>query len=147
VGIVRAAKTYRVWGLYLLIGALPLRGDCLTLRAIFDVLFPSTPFKKLLTNAMQLHGVLDTFEKNKGDKDVRLLHQMIGGRLAQLEGMIDDITHERVVMRAQDVEYLLTVLDKTVIRVRQVICVHHAQDEPIHPERIIRLQEKIERLL
>lgn len=144
--LISKIRGYRLYGAYILLFTVPLRGDCLTLRAVFDALFPSTPFKHLLIHSMQLHGVLDSVQKQSDPQEKNHLYQVMIQRVAQLEQSVDAVCVERVRFRLQDLEYLLIVLDKVIIRTREAL-----RDLPPHDsicvQRVVALQEKIDRLL
>lgn len=99
-------------------------------------------------HAMQLHNMFDALDKQSDVAEKKWIQKVIECRLVQLEKVVDSIKHERLRMRTQDLEYLLTVLDKVVIRMRaECFNAHHQADGILHAQRIINLQEKIDQLL
>lgn len=147
VKLIAAIRGYRRYGAYILFIVLPLRGDCLTLRAVFDALFPSTPFKSLLVHAMQLHGMLDSISKQSDISDKKHLQEIMSLSLAALERSVDALGNERIKCRTQDLEYLLVVLDKVALRACEVLSAVQADGHIFCVQRVLALQEKIDRML
>lgn len=145
--LITAIRGYRLYGAYILFIVLPLRGDCLTLRAVFDALFPSTPFKKLLIHSMRLHGMLDSLSKQSEVNDKKHVQEIIGLSLAQLERSVDALGDERIKCRTQDLEYLLMVLDKVALRAHEVLMNMPGHERTLYVQRVIAMQEKIDKML
>lgn len=145
--LIAAMRAYRLYGIYFLLITVPLRGDCLTLRAVFDVLFPSTPFKRLLIHATQLHGMFDTLHKRSDAQEKQWVEDVIQCRLAQIEQLVDTMGSERIKCRMQDLEYLLVVLDKVLVRARGVLHAEQSHEHTACVQRVMSLQDKIDRLL
>ena len=145
--LITSIRSYRLYGAYILFVILPLRGDCLTLRAVFDALFPSTPFKSLLVHSMQLHGMLDAIDKQSDISDKKHLQEIMNCSLTALERSIEDLGNERIKCRAQDLDYLLVVLDKVGLRAYEVLSAIQIDDQMLCVQRVLALQEKIDKML
>ncbi len=145
--VITAIRHYRLYGIYFLFAVLPLRGDCLTLRAVFDALFPSTPFKMLLINSMRLQGMLDTLSKQSNEGDKKQMQEIISASFAQLERSVDALGKERIKCRTQDLEYLLIVLDSVAIKAHEALAGMQSSERALFVQQIIMLQEKLDKTL
>lgn len=143
--MIASARTYRLTIAYCLFITVPLRGDCLTLRAMFDTLFAPSIFKNLVISSMRLHGMFHTLEQQTTSQEKEIIERIIAPTLDQFECSVRAAERELRMCRTQDIEFLLIVLDRVACQARQAY-----QESPSladqYVQRIRTLQESIDRL-
>ena len=120
----------------------PLRADTLAMRAVFDALFPSTPFKKMIVSCIQLQGAM---AKLSTCEDVHCYQAMILGHLDCLERAVLALAGEKLKCRTTDLDYVLTILENVGMNAQKVADVE--QDSQSLLARVIEIRNNMERLL
>lgn len=83
-----------------------------TMKMTFDILFPSTHFKSVLTTCMQIREAVSVLNQHKNsEEDYAIITDLMVGRIMHLEICVDRMLKDTATLHGEDVEYLAAVVD------------------------------------
>jgi len=130
---------------YLLLIMVPLRADTVAMRAVFDVLFPSTPYKRMVVTCIQLQGALAKFGTHTDSHDTDSYEALIIGHLDSLERSVHALTTERLKCRMQDLDYALDVLENVALQAAKMEDAQYGEHSIV--AKIMGIRNAMDRLL
>jgi len=105
-------KNYGAGVMYLILAFAPLQADHISTIHIFDPLFPTTPFKKVLTSCMKARNAIELIHEYKAENPgSELIIDTVVAKLTYLQNDLDMMLKHGNSYTFTDIEYLLNIID------------------------------------
>ncbi len=114
----------------------------------FDSLFPSTPYKKVLTTCMQIRSSLPMLDEYKNsEEDYAILSDLMIGRMTYLQNSVDVMLANKALIHGDDIEYLSTILYYMRLELSTIFKSKPQEKELIIDKMLLDIKGKIELVL